>query len=363
MYNRILIINPFGIGDVLFSTPLVSVIKVLFPNSYIGYICNIKTAPILMSNPQIDEVFVFERGDYRFLWKKSKIKAIVKFFGFWQEIAGKKFDVVFDISLGKEYAFFCWLSGIKKRIGFDYKNRGRFLTNRFLFSGFSDKPIAEYYLDLIKPVLKNYKLDFSKLELVLIPQPKDIAYIDKYLKEAGVNEQDILIGIAPGGGASFGAKNQDRRRWMPERFRELAERIMERCHAKVILIWGGYEEEQLAIDISRGLHIKPLLAPKTTIMEMAALMKRCKIVVCNDSGLLHVAVSQNVPTISMFGPANENVYGPYPKSSKNIVLTSSAECRPCYNKFKLPECKTRKCLDDISVDKVFEAIEQVGRFQ
>jgi heptosyltransferase-2 len=140
---------------------------------------------------------------------------------------------------------------------------------------------------------------------------------------------------------------------------QLAEKLTGEFNFKVILIWGGYEEEELAINISRTMGKKPLIAPKTTILEMAALMKRCKVIVCNDSGLLHVAVSQKIPTVSIFGPADEKVYGPYPQKGRNIVITSGIGCRPCYNKFKLPECKTRKCLDDISVDKVFEAVEQI----
>ena len=120
MTKNILIINPFGIGDVLFSTPLVSAIKETYSNSYIAYICNLKTKDILTTNPAINEVFVFERGEYRNLWKESKISAVKKFFGFWGDIKKRKFDIVFDLSLGKEYALLCWWIGIKDRRGFNY---------------------------------------------------------------------------------------------------------------------------------------------------------------------------------------------------------------------------------------------------
>ena len=82
MRKNILVINPFGIGDVLFSTPLVSAIKKTYSESYIAYICNLKVKDILTTNPSIDEVFVFERDEYRNLWKNSKITAIKKFLGF-----------------------------------------------------------------------------------------------------------------------------------------------------------------------------------------------------------------------------------------------------------------------------------------
>ena len=86
---RILIINPFGIGDVLFSTPLISSLKAALPESYIGYICNIRAKDVLYGNPQIDEIFVFEKDEYRNFWKQAKFKCIKKFFSFLIQIKKK----------------------------------------------------------------------------------------------------------------------------------------------------------------------------------------------------------------------------------------------------------------------------------
>nr|MBU1327700.1 glycosyltransferase family 9 protein [Candidatus Omnitrophota bacterium] len=353
MGKSILVINPFGIGDVLFSTALVRQLKKDNPNSYIAYICNLKVKDILVTNPDINEVFVFERDEYRSEWKRSKIKGVKKFLGFWREIKNRKFDIVFDLSLGKEYAFLCWWAGIKERKGFNYKKRGRFLTHKIEFDGFNDKPVAEYYLDLLSvPVLRTEPLSRSPNgNAVLITTNEDRVYIDNFLTRSGVKDNDILIGIAPGGGMSFGQKNQDRRRWPAKKFAELADKI----NAKVVLIWGP-GEEKLVQEIASIMKQKPLIAPLTKIREMAELCKRCKLVICSEGGPLHIANSQGVETVSIFGPVDEKVYGPYPKTEKNIIITSDADCRPCYKKFKIPECSTRKCLEDISVDNMFNAI-------
>jgi len=353
--KNILVINPFGIGDVLFSTPLVSALKEAYSDSYIAYICNIKTKDILVTNPAIDEVFVFERDEYRNLWKESKIAAIKKFLAFWAEIKKRRFNIVFDLSLGKEYSFFCWRSGIKDRRGFNYKNRGRFLNHRIEFDGFNDKPIAEYYLGLLGNRRPGLNLAYGSDKTVLVTSQADKGYIDNFLKTAGMSEKDILIGIAPGGGMSFGAKGQDRKRWPAEKFGMLADKLMEGFNAKIILIWGPGEEDLLE-KIKSVMKNKALIAPKTTIREAAALMRRCKFIVSNDGGMLQIAISQEVPTISIYGPTDENVYGPYPKSERNIIITSNIDCRPCYKKFKLPECIDKKCLESISVDKVFTTI-------
>ncbi|MDO8603488.1 MAG: glycosyltransferase family 9 protein [Candidatus Omnitrophota bacterium] len=368
MRKNILIINPFGIGDVLFSTVLVRQLRKDNPSSYIAYICNLKVKDVLATNPDINEVFVFERDEYRNEWKKSKVKGVKKFLGFWGEIKKKKFDVVFDLSLGKEYAFLCWWIGIKERKGFNYKKRGRFLTHKIEFDGFNDKPVAEYYLDLFcsrlatrcacgsleqyssSGVLSEAKDEVEKCETVLVTTEYDKEYIYNFLNQSGVKDSDILIGIAPGGGMSFGQKNQDRRRWGVKKFAELADKI----NAKVVLIWGP-GEEGLVKEIASLMKQKPFIAPATKIREMAALCKRCKLVICSEGGPLHIANSQGVKTVSIFGPVDEKVYGPYPLGN-NITVTSGADCRPCYKKFKLPECGHKKCLEDISVDWVLDSL-------
>ena len=365
MMKNILIINPFGIGDVLFSTVLARELRKANPNSYIAYICSLKVKDILITNPDISGVFVFERDEYRNEWKRSKISGARKFLAFWGEIRKKKFDVVFDLSLGKEYAFLCWWIGIKDRRGFNYKNRGRFLNHRIEFDGFNDKPVAEYYLDLIRlPKLPD--CDFGSRYTVLVTTDEDRGYINNFLTQSGVKESDVIVGIAPGGGMSFGQKNQDRRRWGTKKFAELADKIIStstsevavrrlRKSEKIILIWGP-GEEGLVKEIASLMKQKPLISPPTRIREMAELCKRCRLVICSEGGPLHIANSQGVNTVSIFGPVDEKAYGPYPKSGKSAIVTSNADCRPCYKKFKLPECSHKKCMEDISVDEAFNAI-------
>ncbi|MDP6686135.1 MAG: glycosyltransferase family 9 protein [Candidatus Omnitrophota bacterium] len=352
MKKRVLIINPFGIGDVLFSTPLVSAIRRRYQDSYIGYICNIRTKEILETNPDISELFVFERDTYRRLWKESKIKAIKKFFSFWREIQKRKFQTLFDLSLGKDYAFFCLVAGIKERRGFDYKRRGFFLTHKYRFSGFNDKPVAEYYMDLVLSTEFAQGTNI-KNKTVLAFTDKDKKYIVDFLSKSSVSESDSLIGIAPGGGASFGKDKSSYRRWNWQNFGELAHRLSEKGK-KIVLLWGP-GEERLVEDIKKSVKEDILVSPKSTVREMAALMKRCDLVICNDGGVLHVAVSQDIPTISIFGPVDDKVYGPYPPSTRHTVIKNNAPCSPCYQRFKLPDCKSKECIDNISVDRVFSS--------
>ena len=120
--EKVLIINIFGIGDVLFSTPIISNIKAAFPDCFIGYICNKRTAPLLSANPKINKIFLYDRDEFNQTYTKSRIAFLRKITNILCEIRKEKFDTVIDLSLNTHAQFFIWLLGIKTRVGFNYKN-------------------------------------------------------------------------------------------------------------------------------------------------------------------------------------------------------------------------------------------------
>ena len=349
--NRILIINPFGIGDVLFSTPLITSLRKNFPSSFIAFICNKRTRDLLETNPELNEVFVFEKDEYKNLWKRSRRQCIIRFLSFLNLIRKKRFNLVVDLSSGHQYGFFLKLVGVKQRIGFNYKGRGRFQTKRLEFAGFDNKPIADYYLDL----LKLLGLEVRSEETSLYLRPADERFAEDFFNASGLKRENRIIGIAPGGGVSFGKEKIRFKRWDAQKFALLIDEISSNLKSKVVILWGpgerGLTDKILAISKSR-----PLISPPSTIRQMAAIMKRCNIIVANDAGPLHVAASQRVRTVSIFGPSDEKVYGAYPPGGRNIIVAKQLNCRPCYLKFKIPDCETRRCLNEITPQEVLGAI-------
>ena len=136
--RRFLIYNPHGIGDVLFTTPLVRALRGAFPEARIGYLCNRRVEGLVRTNPRVDHVFVFEKDECRSLWKKSPAESLWKFLLFLREIQQFHFDTLVDFSLNWHASFFASLLGIRSRIGFDFRHRGRFLTERLYLEGFED---------------------------------------------------------------------------------------------------------------------------------------------------------------------------------------------------------------------------------
>jgi len=352
---RILLINPFGIGDVIFSTPLIEILKTRFPDSYLCFVCNKRTYDVIEKCPKLDKVYVFEKGDQKRLWRENKILSLKSFVEFAKQIKRVRFDIAIDMSLGHQYSFFLKLIGVPQRIGFDYKGRGRFQTAKLKFKGFDDKPIGEYYKDLLRLI----DLDIYDAPSGIWFGSRDIEYIDNFFKEKRLYGKRV-IGISPGGGISFGKENIVFKRWPASSFAALSDKLMKEPGTEVVLMWGP-GEEGLIDEIKGMMEGEPVIAPPTTIGQLAALMSQCDAVVCNDSGPLHIAAAAGARTVSIFGPSDPNVYGPYPKSDKHIVLKSGIDCSPCYRRFKIPKCGDLKCLGGIDYREVFEAVKSHAR--
>ncbi|MDD5428204.1 MAG: glycosyltransferase family 9 protein [Candidatus Omnitrophica bacterium] len=354
---RILIINPFGIGDVIFSTPIAEILRKKFPDSFIAYICNRRSLELLGSDPNLNRVYVYERDEYKDMWERSRFRYFRRIFSAAGELKRQKFDILIDLSLAYQYTLFAMISGIKKRIGLNYKNRGRFLTDRIDIKGFDEKHVVDYYLE----VLKFLGIDTAKDKVsVKIYVPALLAgRADAVLNDLGVRRGDLLVGIVPGCGASWGA-DAGYRRWDKKSFTVLADKLIEKYNARIIL-FGNKKEAGICAAIAGASKNKIIdHCGKTSIPEMAALMSRCRLVISNDGGPLHMAVGLGVDTVSIFGPVDEKIYGPYSDRGKHIVVCKKdLGCRPCYKKFKYKKCEERACLSGISAEDVFAAAESV----
>ncbi|MFH0772258.1 MAG: glycosyltransferase family 9 protein [Candidatus Omnitrophota bacterium] len=350
--SNILIINPFGIGDVLFSTAVVDAIARQIEGCNVGFLCNRRTEPLLKYNPDLKWVFVFEKDEYRQLWKTSKLECVKKFRLLLKEIKSKKFDAVIDLSLSRQFGFFTWLLGIPRRVGFNYKKRGIFLTRKLDISGYNDKHMVEYYLSLLD--LLNLKPLSCRPKVYL--SESDRRWAELFLREAGINKDDLIIGVIPGGGASWG-KDAGIKHWNKAGFSEISDELIEKRKARIIIF--GDESETGICDAVRKNMRNPIISAcgKTTLSQFAALVSMCRLVIANDGGPLHLAAAMQTSTVGIFGPVSEKVYGQYPPGKNHKIIKSEIECRPCYKNFKLRNCADKRCLNEISSRQTLKAAE------
>ncbi|MFA5069217.1 MAG: glycosyltransferase family 9 protein [Candidatus Omnitrophota bacterium] len=354
--RRILLVNPFGIGDVIFTTPIIGSIRSAFPNSYIGYLCNERTSPVLFSDPRIDMVFVFERDEYRRLWRLSKAGCVAQAWHFFRRIRRECFDTVLDFSMDREYSFISMLAGIRRRIGYNYKNRGIFLTDKAdIPRGYSGMHVIDHHKGLLR--LLSEDMPDQTVPRIYVTRD-DIEKAKHLLKAYGMDLTDKYICVMPGAGASWGS-TAFRRRWPVARFAEAVSRLRHEFPLKVVLL-GSLDERRLCDYISG---IEPglvNLCGKCSLMESVAVLKHAQALLTNDGGPLHMAVAVGTKTVSIFGPVPEDVYGPYPVCEKYVIIRDKLlSCSPCYKNFSLPECDELKCLNNINVDMVVQAMRSL----
>ncbi len=355
-FERILVVNPFGIGDVIFTMSLVEALRREKPQAFIGFVCNERAADLVLMNTAIDKTYVFNRDRYRKLWKKHPFLFYRKLKAFFDLLKSERFQGVMDLSLGREVGFFARAAGIPERVGFDYKGRGTFLTRKIKLEGYEGKPVAEIQMDLLR--LISMKIPAEPLKLSLKAPQAAVTGAEMFLKKNGFHESDKILAVAPGGGRSWGA-DAVYKQWDPGYFASAAETFCRARPAKVLLL-GDRTEKNLLEEVKRLIKIPCLVITGAGLDEVAALLLKSSALICNDGGLLHLANALGVKTVSIFGPVDEKVYGPYGGDAARVVLTQNVPCRPCYQRFHFPPCPyERRCLSRLPVQAAVEALLKI----
>jgi heptosyltransferase II len=356
-YKSFLVINPFGIGDVLFSTPLIRNLSEQFPKARIYYLANSKTAPILANHPLIKRVFIYDRDEFVKEQRKSFWKGIKKYLGFIGQIRKEKIQACLDLSLNTPFGLMAMLAGINDRFGLDYKNRGLFLNKKLKIPGFCDRHVVDYYLSLLNLLGKAPR----RCCLEVYSDAKSRSWAEDFLKNNHIKPDELIIGIAPCGGGAFG-KDAYVKRWPEQRFAELIDKLTTQFKAKVFIFAGPDERNQVRkIMENTGSGQAVFEFTDRSLPETVALVEKCRLFIGNDTGPLRFADALGKKVIALFGPVDEKIYGPYPfEGGRTAVLSKNLPCRPCYSKFKLKLCSNdRKCLTGIEVEEVLQSARRM----
>lgn len=357
-----LLIHPFGIGDALFMTP---VIRSLHESGIqkIDLLLGRRTKEIFESNSLVRNIYVLNHDRMR---QENSFKNILEILKLILTLRKNGYDAIFDFSLSRQYSLVSLLClGAQARVGFNYKNRGIFLTHKIdLPKSFSEKHVVEYYLDLLSFV--GIPKKGQELELTVSQQAEENAA--QTLRSFGINSSKTYFAVIPGGGESWG-KDARLKRWPAEFFNELVLKIESETGKKncgQVLILGGQNESELA----ESLRMKDPnrfynLCGKTSLMVTAAIIKHAKFVIANDGGLVHVASALKTPVVAIFGPVDPVVYGPFPSRQFHMTVTSEGpECRPCYQNMRYNSaCVHINCLNQLAPEAVFQKMRAENFFK
>ncbi len=355
--KNILVIKLCCIGDLVFLLPTLQAIKSTYPKVKITYLCSSWIKELVEQVSYVDEVIVY---DVPFL-KNSFFKKIISTINLYFEIRSKKFDAVFIFHRNVLFSVFCWLAGIKQRLGFENK-LSFLLTDDVKFD--STKFEAERYLD----VIGKFGINSADETAEFVPSELNIKLVNEKLFKYSLKETDTLIGIIPGGGENPGT-SMSIKRWDIENYSNLCKKILANSVNKIVLL-GNNNDNNLCEDIGRDVKVYQNriinLAGKFSLGELPALLKRCDLVIGVDTGPVHIANAVGVKTLFLFGPSDPRLVAP--KNSKSLYIWKQVHCSPCYTPDSVTQKKnfvgktfvcrtgTHECMKNISVDEVFQNI-------
>ena len=340
--KKILIVNVNWVGDVLFSTPAIRALRRHYPESHIACMVVPRCREVLELNPNLNEIIIYdEKGQDKGLIGKLKVISDLK---------ARRFDTVFLFHRSLTRTLMVALSGIKERVGIYNPKRGFLLTKKVRHQA-AERHKVEQFLDIVKA--KGIADAGKGMELFV--SKEDEAFARDLLKSKGVGEDEEFIVLNPGG-------NWDLKRWPAENFALLGDELHKR-YKTAIVITGAEKDIGLGNKISEMMKHKPVVAcGGTTLRQLAAIMKRAALAVSNDSGPMHIAVSQGARTIAIFGPTDPKMTGPYGEGIYSVLQKSSEKpgCEiPCYNL----RCEEALCMKAVKVEDVMREAEKLLKWK
>ena len=329
-------------------TPALQKLKEELPDSEIDCLAMFRGAADLYERlPQINKVHYFN------FMKESKIDSLKFVLSL-----TRKYDASINVypSNRKEYNIISTLVAARKRVAVNYKRKD--LANLGWLNNVSIQENDELHNveENIKLVEELLGKEFNDIPPMIFPFTEDdLYYADKYLKNIGIHEDDLVIGFHAGCST---LKNHIKRRWEPEKFAELAKILITNHDAKVLL-FGGPEEDELKEKINQQISNENSFVIKTeSLPQSTAVMKRCNLFISNDSSLMHIASALSLPVVAIIGPTNTNYIRPW--KTHHEIVSLNLDCSPCF--FYSPKplvCKRDdlqfKCIKELTVDLVYNA--------
>lgn len=337
--ERVLIRGTNWIGDVVMTLPAVAAIRKTWPRARISVLAKPWVAEVYRLSPDVDDVILFQEPG-----RHAGIRGKIRLAG---ELRGGGFDCAILLQNAIEAAILARMAGIPLRAGYNSDGRGWMLTH----SVRRTKEIRrihqiDYYLEMVRAL----GCMSAGREVRLRPGTAYSDRTERLFAGFGIAENLPLIGIAPG--AAYGPA----KKWFPERFAAVADRLKTEFGAQVIL-FGSDGDRQSTAEVQKNAR-QPLIdvAGKTDLTEAIALISRCSLFLSNDSGLMHIAGALGVPTIAVFGSTNPVTTSPV--GEKSLVIRHPVPCAPCLK----PVCPTDfRCMELIGVEEVFAAGKKLLR--
>jgi heptosyltransferase-2 len=346
---KILVRAPNWVGDAVMAIPALQEIRRKHPDAEVSLLARPAVADLFAGQPFADRILTYDfRGKHRGWLGRERLAG---------ELRQEKFDAAVLLQNAFDAAWLAWRAGIPERIGYARDARGPLLTRAIPVprEGEIAKHESQYYLELLRragwadastKVPPDTAGAVAPIRLLISEDAG--ARAESALLAAGAKAARWRCAIAPG--ASYGAAKC----WPPERFAQLADRLISECGADVIF-FGTPGEKDIAARILSQMKSRAIsMVGETSMRDLAAFFARCSAFIGNDSGAMHVAAAAGLPVIGIFGSTDPE--GTAPVTAEFTLIREPVSCSPCF----LRQCPVdHRCMRRISADAVFQAAARI----
>ncbi len=316
-----------SLGDILLSTPLVRSIKKNYPGINISYLLKDQYKDLLSSNPYISGLYVYK--------KEFNTKQNMEL----NKLNSVKFDLIIDLQNNLRSRDLTFRLNTRA-LRFNKKTISKFLLVNFKINRLKNSPpIPVRYAQ----TLKNFDLDEEGLDLF---KPEGL------IPELSGNQ---YIGLAPG-------SRHYTKMWPERYFKDLGIFLLKSGYT--IVLFGGKDDKETCSRISKEIEGSVNLCNDDDIISTAVNMEKCRALICNDSGMMHIACALKVPVLAVFGSTVEE-FGFVPYKNKSIILQNDGlSCRPCTHigRESCPK-KHFKCMEEVTPLVAFNKLKSLLEYR
>jgi len=336
--NRIALIKPSALGDIVHSLPIVTALRRRFPQAHITWIVNRAFEPLLHGHPHLDATLPFDRGVLRGGWWQAT-RASLAFFG---ELRRRRFDLVVDLQGLLRSGIMTAVTGARHRLGLRSAREGA----RFFYT----HTVGVKTLDEIHAVDRYWEIA-EALGVGDAPKEFHVALADsaKQWTDAtlrGLPKPWLMVGV----GSRWVTK-----RWLPEHFAALTRQAQAHFGGTAVFVGTG-DETPLAESVRTSLAGPALnLSGRTSLPQLAAVLAQADVMIANDTGPLHLAAALGRPVIAPYTCTKVRLTGPY--QSPATAVESRVWCQGSY----LKRCPRMECMTELTPERLWPVLQEVLR--
>ncbi|KPJ59370.1 MAG: hypothetical protein AMJ46_11585 [Latescibacteria bacterium DG_63] len=295
---RILVIRQQNqMGDMLLATPCLRALRRNLPKSRITLIASDENQAVVRNNPHVDEVLVYDKRSFR--------RVPLAFWRFLRNLRKRDFDicvVLSTVSCSVTSVLLCLLSGARCRLGYSGESLGMGFVDR-AFHAAVPMPVGDMHQSKLGlKLLEHFGVSTEDLSPIMQPSKEDDAFADEFMSQASLETGRVVVAVHPGAG-------KKKNRWPVSGFAHVASEL-HGTHGAQIVVMGGPSDQEVVDAVLKELKFSPVVLTGQSIGRIAAVIKKLSLLICNDTGVLHVAASVGCPTLALFGPTDPRWWAP-----------------------------------------------------